>query len=198
MHRRFSDHEGPRDLIIFDANAIKPILGSNAQTRRGPFYSASELSLHVSRDKSFHRQRRKIWDMAFKHILSDYGPTIEDFTDTLLARVKQGEGSPIIINDLCIHYTYDVMSSLAFGDSTKFLERESTATATRVVNGIQIAFVAFGALVHVPWVLTILECISFASPLGEFSHWSAEQVEKRRNVGSALAITFLLCAYLKS
>lgn len=131
--------------------------------------------------------------MAFKHTLADYAPFIEEFTDTLLTRVKQDEGKPIIINDLCIHYTFDVMSSLAFGDSTKFLERESTVTATRVLKGIQTAFVAFGALVHIPWVLIILESISFAGPLREFNRWSVEQLEKRRKVRSTVLSVVVFC-----
>jgi hypothetical protein len=37
-------------------------------------------SLHTTRDPTFHKKRRKVWDMAFKQKLSDYGPYIEEFT----------------------------------------------------------------------------------------------------------------------
>jgi hypothetical protein len=44
------------------------------------------------------------------------------------------------------------MSSLAFGDSTKFLQGKSSATATKILSNITEGIVAVGALLHVPWV----------------------------------------------
>jgi hypothetical protein len=58
---------GPRELTIFDVNAISAIYGVQAKTTKGPFYDIMEKSLHLNRDKQFHRQRRRIWDNAFKN-----------------------------------------------------------------------------------------------------------------------------------
>jgi hypothetical protein len=33
---------------------------------KAPYYNMVEKSLHVSRDKQFHRRQRKIWDNGFK------------------------------------------------------------------------------------------------------------------------------------
>lgn len=91
------------------------------------------------------------------------------------------------------------MSALAFGGSTKFLEGKSTQVATKILNNITEGIVAVGALLHVPWVssfddlycprtdaslqlLTIVESISFAGPMMEFNLWSADQVNKRRQM----------------
>jgi cytochrome P450 len=83
---------------------------------------------------------------------ADYGPSIEGFTDTLLTRIEKNEGKVVVLNDLCIHYSYDVMSALAFGDSTRFLEGKSTEVATKILNNTTEGIVAVGALLHVPWV----------------------------------------------
>jgi hypothetical protein len=73
--------EGPRELIVFDPKAINPILGFGSKTpQKGPFYSGPLESLHTTRDPTFHKKRRKVWDMAFKQTLSDHGPYIEEFT----------------------------------------------------------------------------------------------------------------------
>ncbi|KAG0646070.1 Cytokinin biosynthesis 2 [Hyphodiscus hymeniophilus] len=181
LKNKYGDYvrTGPRELVIFDPEAIVPILGFNSKTRKGPFYGAMEQSLHTTRDHDFHKMRRKVWDLAFKQTLADYGPSIEEFTDSLLARVASSGGKPLALNDLCIHYSYDVMSALAFGDSTRFLEGKSTKTATKILDNIREGIVAVGALLHVPWILTVVESISFAGPMMEFNRWSAEQVDKR-------------------
>jgi hypothetical protein len=57
---------GPRELTIFDVDAIPFILGVQAKTSKGPLFDIMEKSMHLSRDKQFHRQRRRIWDNAFK------------------------------------------------------------------------------------------------------------------------------------
>ena len=74
------------------------------------------------------------------------------------------------------------MSLLAFGSSTNFLEGKSSATATKILKNILDGIVAVGALLQVPWILTIVESISFAGPMMEFNKWSAEQVDRRRNI----------------
>ena len=58
--------EGPREVTIFDADAIEPILGVNSKTKKGPFYGSLQQSLHMTRDPDFHAKRRKVWDTAFK------------------------------------------------------------------------------------------------------------------------------------
>jgi cytochrome P450 len=114
--------------------------------------------------------------------LADYGPIIEEFTGTLLDQIEQNVGKEMALNNLCVHYSYDVMSLLAFGSSTNFLEGKSSATATKILKNILDGIVAVGALLQVPWILTIVESISFAGPMMEFNKWSAEQVDRRRSM----------------
>lgn len=115
--------------------------------------------------------------------LLDYGPCIEEFTTSFLNRLARDEGNPIIVNELCIQYSYDVMSALAFGISTRFLDGKQDANAKKIVDDIQSGIVAVGALLHVPWILTVIETLSFlGGPMKEFNDWSAARVEDRRYV----------------
>ncbi|KAF7867161.1 hypothetical protein EAF04_005245 [Stromatinia cepivora] len=175
---------GPRELMISDPAAINLILGSSSKLQKGPFYGATTpQSLHTTRDPDFHKKRRKVWDIAFKQSLTDYGPRIEEFTTSFLARLSKSAGNPVVINDLCIHYSYDVISALAFGIFTRFLDGKQTAKVKNIVDNIQSGIVAVGILVHVPWILTILETLSvLGGPMKEFNDWSACQVEARRHM----------------
>lgn len=62
----YKSFTGPRELVIFDAEAITPVLGFASITGKGPFYDSMETSVNTTRDKEFHRKRRKVWDNAFK------------------------------------------------------------------------------------------------------------------------------------
>ena len=57
---------GPRELSILDPQAIPLILGFSSKTFKGPFYDSMEDSVSTTRDKVFHKQRRKIWDSSMK------------------------------------------------------------------------------------------------------------------------------------
>ncbi|KAH8603050.1 cytochrome P450 monooxygenase-like protein [Bisporella sp. PMI_857] len=171
---------GPRELMIFDTAALNPLLGT--RTMKGPFYGSMEKSLHTNQDNEFHKQRRRIWDMAFKQTLTDYGPSIEEFTDKLLVRIDTIVDNAVIVNELCIHYSYDIMSALAFGSSTQFIEGNSSETANTILANIQEGILAIGYLLHIPWMLSVAETLSFVGPMKMFKDWSSEQVEKRRHM----------------
>lgn len=57
---------GPRELSICDPKAIPLILGFSSKTFKGPFYDSMEDSVSTTRDKVFHKQRRKVWDSSMK------------------------------------------------------------------------------------------------------------------------------------
>ncbi|KAL4926701.1 uncharacterized protein BDV17DRAFT_149951 [Aspergillus undulatus] len=62
---------GPRELVIFDAAAVTPVLGFASVTGKGPFYDSMETSVNTTRDRVFHRKRGKVWDNAFKISLTE-------------------------------------------------------------------------------------------------------------------------------
>ena len=72
LHKQHGDYVriGPRELSVLDTAALIPMLG--VRMEKGPFYGAMERSVHTNRDATFHKKRRKVWDMAFKQ--SQYLP----------------------------------------------------------------------------------------------------------------------------
>ncbi|KAK2793068.1 hypothetical protein FQN52_002216 [Onygenales sp. PD_12] len=185
LHAQYGDYvrTGPRELLIFDPAAIVPILGFASITNKGPFYDSLEKSVNTSRDKDFHKKRRKIWDVAFKTSLADYGPRIEDFTSQLLVRIGKNAGNPVGVNELCIHYSYDVMSALAFGKAMGFITGTSEGDATEILQNMQEGVDAIGFLLHIPWLLGIVTTFSWAiGPLRKWNNYSNEQAELRKKM----------------
>ncbi|KAL5047501.1 hypothetical protein BDW71DRAFT_213947 [Aspergillus fruticulosus] len=135
LHEQYGDlvRTGPRELVIFDAAAITPVLGFASVTGKGPFYGLMETSVNTTSDRAFHRKRRKVWDNAFKISLADYAPRVEEFTSQLLVRIGNNLGKPILPNEICIHYSYD-------GDSNDI--------AKSVLDNIQKGVDAIGLLLH--------------------------------------------------
>ncbi|KAL1981812.1 hypothetical protein VTN96DRAFT_2108 [Rasamsonia emersonii] len=183
LHEKYGDYvrTGPRELVIFDSAAITPILGFASVTKKGPFYDSMETSVNTTRDREFHRKRRKIWDNAFKQSLADYGPRIEGFTDDLLVRIGKNLGKPIVVNEICIHYSYDVMSALAFGNPMGFIKGDSNEIANSILSNIQRGVDAIGLLLHVPWLMTTLTTFSWAiGPMRQWNLYSQELVMLRK------------------
>lgn len=82
------------------------------------------------------------------------------------------------------HYSYDVISTLGFGNSTRFLEGETTEVAKKVFAFIEQGVIAIGLLLHVPYLLTIMETFTFQGPMGGFNRWAADEVIRRKKVCS--------------
>ncbi len=139
-----------------------------------------EKSLHLNRDKVFHRQRRRVWDNAMKTSLSDYAPQIEKFTDQLLVRLRAEEGRLLPLLDYMTYYSYDVMAQLAFGVSTGFIDGHSSDVAERVLHTLTSALDAFGYMYHMPWLMNALGVLtSLAGPMKEWNDWNNEQMKAR-------------------
>ncbi|OKL62991.1 hypothetical protein UA08_01789 [Talaromyces atroroseus] len=142
-----------------------------------------ETSVNTTRDREFHKKRRKVWDNAFKKSLADYAPRIDEFTEQLLVRIARNVGRQIVLNDICIHYSYDVMSPLAFGDSMGFIKGDSDDIAKSVLDNIQKGVDAIGLLLHVPWLMGLLTTFSWAiGPMRQWNEYSGELVVLRKKM----------------
>ena len=108
---------------------------------------------------------------------------MEEFTDILHKQLDKSIGQPVSANALAKQYSYDVISTLGFGNSTRFLEGESTEVAKRVFGAIERGVIAIGVLLHVPYLLTIMEHFTYQGPMGEFNTWAAQEVVRRKKVG---------------
>jgi cytochrome P450 len=142
-----------------------------------------EKSLHLSRDKAFHRQRRKVWDNAMKASLSDYAPQVENFTDQLLTRLRAEEGRSIPLLEYATYYSYDVMAALAFGKPMGFIKGEQSDVAASILATFMNSVQALGFMYHMPWLMnTIGVLTSFAGPMKEWRDWSVSQMKARMQV----------------
>lgn len=123
--------------------------------------------------------------------ITDYGPIIEEFTDTLLERLDNHTGTEVFVNEFCMHYVYDVMSSPGFGSATRFIEGKSSDFANTLLAKIQEGITAIAFLAHVPALLTVAESLTFlGGPMKLFREWSKEQV-RRRKVVSGRTLSYL-------
>ena len=113
----------------------------------------------------------------------DYGWAVERFTDHLIARMRKNVDRPILVNELCMHYSYDVMSAMAFGKSTNFIDGLANKRASLVLKGIRETILAVGLILHVPWLMAVLTAVPFLpGPMRSMNLWSSDQVEERRKV----------------
>ncbi|GME46989.1 cytochrome p450 [Neofusicoccum parvum] len=187
LHAKYGDYVriGPRELSITDPEAIVPVLGPGSKTSKGPFYGSLEQSVHTTLDKEFHRQRRRVWDNAFKVTLADFAPSVEAGTDDLISVITPtiASGAPVLINDLCQRYSFDIMCSLAFGKSGGYLLGQTGARDEAIFKIIHDSLDVIALVVHTPWVIKILEnCSKIPGPMKSLNDWSAEKVEMRKKM----------------
>jgi hypothetical protein len=189
---------GPRELTIFDVDALHTIYGGQSKTSKATNYDMLEKTVHMSTDKQFHRQRRRVWDNAFKAsefcnsdsdtiltciALSDLAPIIEEFTDQVLIRLHGHEGSPVPLHEYMSFYTYDTLATLAFGKPMGFIKGEQNDEAQSIHDMMNGTLAAFGLLQHLPWMLKAMDTIgSLAGPMKQWRDWSVSQMKARMAV----------------
>ncbi|KAF1840748.1 cytochrome P450 [Cucurbitaria berberidis CBS 394.84] len=182
LQKEYGDYvrTGPRELSIFDPAAVQPIMGFQSRTTKGPFYDVMEKSLHLNRDKVFHRQRRRIWDNAMKTSLSDFAPHIEMFTDQLITRLREEEGKAVPLLEYVTYYSYDVMAALAFGKPMGFITGQSSDVAESILSTFTRGVNALGLMYHMPWLMNALGVLtSIAGPMREWRDFSVNQMKAR-------------------
>lgn len=94
-----------------------------------------------------------------------------------------------MVNEICIHYSYDVMSALAFGNPMGFIKGDSNEIANSILSNIQRGVDAIGLLLHVPWLMTTLTTFSWAiGPMRQWNLYSQELVMLRKAVRTTLYV----------
>lgn len=88
-----------------------------------------------------------------------------------------------------MYYSYDVMSTLAFGKPMGFVKGEQTEVAQKILDIMSGSLSIFGLLEHVPWLMQSLVAVgSFAGPMKEWNDWSVGQMKARLAVGWLLTL----------
>lgn len=83
-------------------------------------------------------------------MLSDYIPQAEMFTSSLLARIRLNPNEPVEMNTLALYHNYDVMTQLAFDQTTDLMSGNQGEQTSSVIASIRDATFAIGRLYHVP------------------------------------------------
>ncbi|KAJ4407521.1 hypothetical protein N0V91_003789 [Didymella pomorum] len=182
MQKQYGDYvrTGPRELTIFDPGALQALLGPQSKTTKGPFYDILDKSLNLNRDRVWHRQRRNVWDNAYKKSLPYATPQIEDVCDRLLDRLRKVAGKPLLLLEIMTYFSYDVMCALAFGKPPGYTAGESSADAEHILNTLTQGISAMGIMYHMPWLMNALAVLtSLAGPMKDWTDWSVSQVKAR-------------------
>jgi hypothetical protein len=194
MQKQYGDYvrTGPRELTIFDPGALQALLGPQSKTTKGPFYDILDKSLNLNRDRVWHRQRRNIWDNAYKKSLPYATPQIEDVCDRLLDRLRKVAGKPLLLLEIMTYFSYDVMCALAFGKPPGYTAGESSADAEHILNTLTQGISAMGIMYHMPWLMNALAVLtSLAGPMKDWTDWSVSQVKARMAVSQTYTLHLL-------
>lgn len=183
LGRTYGDYvrTGPRELLVFDAAAVHAVLGFGSRAAKGPFYDSVERSLHQTRDRTWHRQRRKVWDNGLKQLLADFEPRLEGFTAQLTEKIRRAGGAHVPLNEYCMYYAYDLMATLAFGKPMGFNAGVANEDGMRVLAIMEGGLTAIAALAPVPWFTkAVAGATQQVGPLKQWTEWNRERLVERR------------------
>ncbi|KAF2707633.1 putative benzoate 4-monooxygenase cytochrome P450 [Pleomassaria siparia CBS 279.74] len=186
LHKKYGDYvrTGPRELTIGDPNALPHVLGFQSKAFKGSWYDSMEESISTTRDRVFHKQRRKVYDSAIKQLLTTYTPTLEGVTSQLLERIARDEDKPILVNTMTHDYSYDILTQLVFGEPQGFVTGLIDQKALQIFSSIDEAVAAIGYVYNAPWIMSVLTRIGrIAGPMKIFNDWSHKTLQKRKETG---------------
>lgn len=108
---------------------------------------------------------------------------MEEFTSQLLARIESSGGMPVLLNELFMFYSYDVMSAFAFGTEIGFTKGEASEESKLAIQSITENIAAMSIFLLLPWLLNvIMPFAAYIKELRNYNEWTKEQLLKRQNV----------------
>ncbi|KAK4165553.1 cytochrome P450 [Cladorrhinum sp. PSN259] len=115
----------PGEISVSHPEAIELIQGPASKCIKGSNYDVAKpfASLQLTRDKTEHALRRKVWNPAFsERAIRGYDQRIRVYQDRLVSKLVEREGRPVEFSQLIMWYSFDVMGDMAFGRSYNMLE----------------------------------------------------------------------------
>jgi len=173
---------GPRELTVFDANAINATNGPGSKCSKGTWYEAFEGNLQGYRDKTLHRRRRKVWDNGFSRpVLNGLAPQIISETEILLDKLSKetsGENKAIEITTTLSSFAFDIMNIIAFGKNSDILCGKNTTPVPDIIHGAQ---AVAGYITPIPWITSILKAIpGMMGAQYQVDQWAWNMIQKRK------------------
>ena len=139
LHEEFGDfiRIGASDLSIVHPEAPQAIYGANSKCRKSFMYDINKPmeSMHSTRNRKVHDQRRRLWSGAFgDKALSGYETRIRGYGDRLKARMEKGAGTPTNVAQWFKYYAFDVVGDLTLGESFGMLDKGDTHWAIKTIS----------------------------------------------------------------
>jgi len=191
LHKQYGDYirVGPRDLSIADVNAVPLIHGVGSKCSKGVWYSNAAhiegYSLHTTRDKKNHRERRRIWDKAFNvKVLHEYEPRINRHAAVLIQQLDEREGKTVRLSDWVNFYSFDVMGDIGFSKSFGMLEK---GKEDKLIKKLHASMVPLGVFRDITWFMNLMLRVPILQKdLREFMQWSSDVLKERKKVSKLI------------
>ncbi|KAF2099261.1 cytochrome P450 [Rhizodiscina lignyota] len=178
---------GPNTLSIIHPDGPQKVYGLGTKCSKGPWYDQDYplTSLHTSRKRDMHDQRRKIWSPAFSDkALRGYEERMKPYENRLVEQLRAFGGvQPVNVSDWFNYFSYDVMGDLAFGESFDMLEKGEEHWAIALLN----AGMEPMAAKLPPWVFRVIVAIpGAAKDYWKFINYCSEQMQKRMEASAKI------------
>jgi cytochrome P450 family 628 len=178
--------KGPRQLSIADVESIPVIHGATSKCTKGTWYSASRnleggSSLHLTRDKKDHRERRRVWDNAFNvKSLRDYEPRIHRHTIELINQLRARESKSLRASNWFNFYSFDVMGDVGFSRS---FDMVSKGKEDKLISDLHASMAPAGLFRNIMWSISLLLRIPGAgNEIKNFISWTHGVLKERQKV----------------
>lgn len=157
-----------------------------SKCRKGPWYSGandiSGISVHTTRDKEEHKQRRKVWDRAFNaKSLRNYEPRLNRHALALMEKLKEQATKPSVrITNWANFYSFDVMGDIGFNHSYHMVEKGQEDASIKLLHE---SMEPLSVLGHANWALNLACHTTIGSKmLLEHIEWTARALKERVKV----------------
>lgn len=105
LHRKYGQFVriGPNDLSVTDPDCVQVISGPQSVCAKSPWYDndVPRRSMHTTRSRAVHDQRRRIWAPGFSDkALRGYESRIHIYNDLLMKQIKAFSGTYWILQNV--------------------------------------------------------------------------------------------------
>ena len=190
LHQKYGPfvRVGSSDLSVIHPKAVNAIYGRGSPCIKADWYdmTAPRVSLHATRQRELHDQRRRNWNLAFTSAsINSYEKRILKYQEQLIAYIDSQKGAPIEAQFLSDMYSFDVLGDLAFGKSFQMLENKQQHKAIKSMHSA----VEPAGLYFPVWFFRMFLVIPGAmSVFWEFTRHCREHLEKRMHVSGFLLV----------
>ncbi|KAF2466583.1 cytochrome P450 [Lindgomyces ingoldianus] len=185
LHEKYGDivRTGPRELSIANADAISLIHGPTSRCTKGSWYDNSKAiegsSLHTTRDKRDHKERRKIWERAFNaKSLREYEPRLNRHGRALIERLREHAAEPALrISNWINFYSFDIMGDVGFSRSFGMMEKGKEDI---LIEQLHKSMAPVSLLTHVYWPMSLLMRTVGVEDIMVFMRWTSQVLRERK------------------